>query len=219
MVTLFSREHGRVSFAARGAHRAGSPHLASTTPFCLGEYLLQERSGGYTLKGCTLDKTHYALRESPVHLSCAALCAQLILEELQPGEANAALFSLFLQALAYFESHVEEPLGLVAGFLLRFAGAIGQGMRLGRCAVCGGPLRDARFDFEQGGTVCAAHAAPGSPVATKALILALAAGMRGERLLPVEGVGRKAYALAKDYIEFRLERRFPGFAYLEALLP
>ena len=78
MLTLFTQEQGRVEASARGARRPSSKLLAATTQFTLGEFLLNERGGQYYLAGCTVDKTHYALRESPPasglrHAVCQAL--------------------------------------------------------------------------------------------------------------------------------------------------
>lgn len=218
MVTLFSREHGRVSFMARGAHRAGHQYMAPTTMFCLGEYVLNERGGQYSLKSCSVEKNHYGLRESPVHLSCGALAAQLCLEVIQQGEPNEELFLLLLQLLVYLENKVEDEKALMTAFLMRFMDAIGQNMVLNSCAHCHGRLRDARIDFEKGGTVCFEHAAPDSPVATKELILCLLGCRAAAGLEPARGFIDQAYYIMRDYVQYRLEKWMPGFSYMEKMI-
>ena len=44
ILTLFSREEGKISAAARGAHRAKSPLAAASTQFTAGEFALEEPS-------------------------------------------------------------------------------------------------------------------------------------------------------------------------------
>lgn len=217
MLTLFTQEQGRVEASARGARRPSSKLLAATTQFTLGEFLLNERGGQYYLAGCTVDKTHYALRESPPHLACATLFARLCLEVVQEGESNEGLFVLLLQALAYLEAQFEDIKSLTAAFLLRFLALNGQGLTLRRCVQCAGPLRDARFDFAKGGLACAEHASPQSPPATKEQVFALLRAAQGDRLFPLEPV-EGCYQAMRAYTETLLDKQFPAFDYLERLL-
>lgn len=221
MLTLFTRERGLVSAMARGAHKPSSRLNAPSTPFCAGEYVLTERGGSYLLTGSTIDRPHYALRESPETLSCAALFARLCLDSVQPELPNEGLFILLLQALAYLENGIgREEDGLYAlttGFLLRYLALVGQQLVLDRCVVCQGRLKDARFDFDHGGLACAAHAAPGMPVATKEQVLLLLRGGEGERLVPIDG-GKVLYSVLRRYTEMFFGHSIGAFDYFESLL-
>ncbi len=217
MLTLFTREQGRVEASARGAHKTGSRYMAASTQFAMGEYLLRESGGRYTLAGCTLDSAHYAIRETPTRLACAALLARLCLETVQEGEPNEPLFLTLLQALAYLENGYEDLKGLAAGFLLRFLHLNGQGVVLDRCVQCGGPLKDARFDYMKGGLACAEHATPGSLPATREQVFALRRALQGDRFRPVESVPG-CYEALRGFTEYQLDRRFSAFDYFENLL-
>ncbi len=217
MLTLFTRERGRVEVSARGAHKSSSKLMAPSTQFTLGEYVLLERSGQYQLSSCTIDKTHYTLREDPVALSCAALYARLCLEVVQENEPNEPLFVLLLQALAYLESGTSGLKELTTGFLLRFLALNGQGLVLNRCVHCLGPLKDARFDFQKGGLACAQHASAGSLPATREQVLALYRCGQGDRLLPCQKV-EGCYEAMRSFTEYLLDRKFSAFDYFENML-
>ena len=77
MLTLFSREEGKVSAGARGAHRQKSALSAASTQFCTGEYVLDEKNGKYTVKNCMLDEAYYPLREDAQRFAYAAALTQV----------------------------------------------------------------------------------------------------------------------------------------------
>ena len=86
MLTLFTREEGRLSACARGAHRQKSPLSAASTLFCTGEYVLEEKNGRFFVKSCMLDAAYYPLREDPVRLAYASALVQVCEEIVQPGQ-------------------------------------------------------------------------------------------------------------------------------------
>ena len=101
ILTLFSREEGKISAAARGAHRAKSPLAAASTQFTAGEFALEERNGKLSVKSFLLDEAFYPLREDARRLSYATALSQIVEEIVQPNQPNPDLYDAFLRALAY----------------------------------------------------------------------------------------------------------------------
>ena len=83
MLTLFSREEGKISAGARGAHRQKSALSAASTQFCTGEYVLDEKNGKYSVKNCMLDEAYYPLREDAKRFAYAAALTQVCEEIVQ----------------------------------------------------------------------------------------------------------------------------------------
>ena len=132
MLTLFTREEGMLSAAARGAHRQKSPLAAASTQFCTGEYLLLEKNGKYQVKNCMLDEAYYPLREDalrPITVSLyfldptsGALRAEkralalyegqtrvnALLEALAQGPESDALAALLPEEFTVLSARVEE---------------------------------------------------------------------------------------------------------------
>ena len=120
MLTLFTREEGRLSACARGAHRQKSPLSAASTLFCTGEYVLEEKNGRFFVKSCMLDAAYYPLREDPKRLAYASALVQVCEEIVQPGQPMPELYDMLLRALAYLAYDAQTPCeNIVLPFLMR----------------------------------------------------------------------------------------------------
>ena len=217
MLTLFSREEGKVSAGARGAHRQKSALSAASTQFCTGEYVLDEKNGKYTVKNCMLDEAYYPLREDAQRFAYAAALTQVCEEIVQPNEPNAQLYDTLLRALAYLAYDKEhEAQNIVLPFLMRAMVLSGHGAMLTRCAVCGGRIEDARFDEEAGGVICARHANRLLPVITAEDMAMLRRSVQGE-YLPVEGDAKRLCAVIGQFVRARLEREFEALTFAETI--
>ena len=72
---------------------------------------------------------------------------QVCEEIVQPGQPMPELYDMLLRALAYLAYDAQTPCeNIVLPFLTRAMVLSGHGVMLTRCAVCGGRIRDARFD-------------------------------------------------------------------------
>ncbi len=217
MLTLFTREEGKISACARGAHRARSPLAAASTLFCAGEYALEEKNGKYEVKSCLLDAAFYPLREDARRLSYAVALCQITEEIVQAGESNAPLYDTLLRALTYLSFDEEhDATGIALPFLLRAMALSGHAVMLTRCAACGGRIQDARFDPLSGGVVCARHASNPLAVITAEDMAALRAASAGE-FLPAEGDVKRLCRLVGEFVRAQMERDFEALTFAERL--
>lgn len=217
MLTLFSREEGKISAGARGAHRQKSALSAASTQFCTGEYVLDEKNGKYTVKTCMLDEAYYPLREDAQRFAYAAALTQVCEEIVQPNEPQTELYDTLLRALAYLaydREHAAE--NIVLPFLMRAMVLSGHGVMLTRCAACGGRIEDARFDEQAGGVICARHANRLLPVITAEDMMMLRACVRGE-YVPAKGDAKRLCAMIGQFVRAQLEREFEALTFAETL--
>ena len=217
ILTLFSREQGKLSAAARGAHRARSPLFAAAALFCAGEYDLEEKNGKFSVKSFLPDESFYPLREDARRLSYAAAFAQIAEEIVQPNQPNPDLYDLLLRALAYLafdEAH--EPANVALPFFLRAMAFAGHAPLLTRCAACGGRIVDARFDALAGGVVCARHESRPLPVITGEDMAMLRACLTGP-FAPVSGRAQRLCRIAAGFVRAQLERDFDALRLAEDL--
>ncbi len=217
VLTLLTREEGKVSCAARGAHRPKSPLAAASTQFCTGEYALDERNGKYNVKSCMLDAAFYPLREDAVRLAYASALTQVCEEIVQVGEPNEELYDMLLRALTYLSFDRErEAQNVVLPFLMRALVLSGHGAMLTRCASCGGLIEDARFDELAGGVVCARHSTRALPVITAEDMRMLRACVKGE-FVPLEGECARLCAIIGNFARAQLEREFEALTFAERM--
>lgn len=217
MLTLFTREEGLLSAAARGAHRQKSPLAAASTQFCTGEYLLLEKNGRLQVKNCMLDEAFYPLRQDALRLAFASALAQVCQEIVQPAQPAPELYDTLLRALAHLAYDAAfPPENTALPFLLRAMVLSGHGALLTRCAVCGGRIQDARFDELAGGVVCARHANRPMPVITAGDMAMLRACVQGE-FAPVAGDAARLFSIAAQFVRAQLERDFDALSFAQRL--
>ena len=158
MITLFSPQKGRLEANCRGCRKPKSPLLNAAELFALGDFMLYEKSGRYTVTSVSLIETFYPLRMDFDRLTCATYLLSLCDAVVQPGEPARDLFMLLLHTLSRLTYSDQEWRPLLSGFLLHFAALNGFRPRLLHCIRCGDRLTgdtNAFFDL-RGGMCCPA---------------------------------------------------------------
>ena len=72
ILTLFTRERGLISAAARGCRRPKSPLLPASELFVSGEFVLFFNREKYTLQSCDVQEAFYPLREDVERFAAGA---------------------------------------------------------------------------------------------------------------------------------------------------
>ena len=68
MLTLLTKEYGRMSANARGAKKQTSKLFSAASLFCCGEYAFYEKDGRFGLKGCEIKRTFFNLQIGRAHV-------------------------------------------------------------------------------------------------------------------------------------------------------
>lgn len=227
VVTLLTRERGKVAAYARGARASRRRFGGSLEPFTLVVAEVRERSGSELLGLDSVSPlaAFGGIRGDLARIACAGYAAELARELVRDHEPHEDLFELLSAYLRMLDVGPARPAGLRA-FELGALRAAGLSPRLDACARCGGPLstdRSARLDPGQGGLLCEAcrsSAAPGSPTVSAATAAALARLADGgldaaaaEPLAPPEG--REARDALTAFVEHHLGRRLQARRFLE----
>lgn len=166
IVDLFTREHGRLTFLAKGVRRPKSRFVNLTEPFVEGVFNLQSGRSTYYLKEGVLYNAHLPMRRDIARLTSATyLCelVRLVLIEAEPDEAVFYLLQAGLEALS--QADREGLPRVLAAFLLKLSSFLGFRPTFSRCVVCGGPLDDSGiFNLTEGGMCCREHVEEGSQI-------------------------------------------------------
>ena len=160
LLTVLTREYGKLTVRARGVRSSRSRSKAACQLLAYSEFTLLERGGRYVVTEATAKEMFPELRNDLELLSLASYFAQAA-DVLSPeGEENPPFVSLLLNAL-YALGRLGLPQKLVkAVFELRAMCLSGYEPDLRGCAVCGAPEPD-RFNITQGVLQCAACRAEG----------------------------------------------------------
>ena len=99
MLTLFSKDTGRIDALARGAKKPGSIFSAASQPFTCGEYLFYQKNERYFLNQVDIKNSFYRLRQDIEDYSTAVFAAEIIGKVITERQDYARLFSLFVNLL------------------------------------------------------------------------------------------------------------------------
>lgn len=218
VVTLFTKERGKLSAFAAGARKSKRRFAGALEPLTLLTVDLVERHGStLRMDQARIDRPFLPIRGDLPRIARALYAAELSRELVRDHEPNEELFSLLLGYLGLLEAGSAGPTSLLA-FELTALSLAGFRPRFTDCALCGGALSgEVRFDPEHGGAICQrcqARASGGRRVAPE-VIAGLARIQAGERVpLPPE-IRARARELLNLFIAHQLGRMLNGVAFME----
>lgn len=156
IISIFSRELGRVPLLVRGAKRANSRYKALTQLFTYGDFGISQREGLSLLYQGETIEYFSQLKSDFLAMSHAAYLCELVNNVAVDYEPDEELFDWFQTILTLLdEGH--EPEGLTLAFELQVLTRLGIALQLHGCTVCQS-AQVVGFSLAMGGFVCREHA-------------------------------------------------------------
>ena len=154
ILTVLTRDGGKLTISARGSRKKNSPIAAVSQLLCYSELTLYEYRGRWSIREGEILQEFRHVRGDLDMLSLGAWFAELT-ETLTAEDLPAPeILSLLLNSL-YALDQLQKPLELVkAVFELKLMALAGYEPRLEACAVCGREPQDPRFHLKQGALHC-----------------------------------------------------------------
>lgn len=153
LLTVLSRNHGKLTIKARGLRRKNSPLIAPCQLLAFGEFTLFEYKNQYTINEAHALELFQPLRRDLTLLSLGTYFAQVCDVLSQEDLPNPELQSLLLNSL-FALSKLQLPQRKVKSvFELRAACLSGYMPDLFGCHICGSQIPD-RFDLSLGQLEC-----------------------------------------------------------------
>ena len=153
LLTVLTREHGKLTIKARGLRRKNNPLAAVCQILAYAEFTLFEYRGQYTINEAHVLRLFDKLRMDLEKLSLASYFLQISEALSQEDYPTPELQSLLLNCL-YVLSELDYPQNMIkAVFELRAACLTGYSPSLFGCHVCGNQNPD-RFDLSAGQLEC-----------------------------------------------------------------
>ncbi len=157
ILTLFTREIGTLSAAARGCRAPKNPVFACSELFVCGEFVLYEKNGKYTVTSCSIQDQFYPIREDMDRFAAGMHALSMTDACVAGGQQCEELYKLLSYTLSFLSYTERHPLDLALCFSIKCLDILGYAPTITRCATCGRDLRqDAKIGFspEAGGAVC-----------------------------------------------------------------
>lgn len=159
IVTLFSRDYGKVQAIAKGCRKLKSKNRGIIQLFTYGDFVLYRGRNLDTITQCAGKEAFNALREDLDRMAYGAYIAELLDGFITSGEPHHDIFYLTLVCMHLLTA--EDPELVTRAFETRLMDFLGYRPHLDNCVHCGGPLEGVRIAFSSsmGGSLCDACAA------------------------------------------------------------
>jgi DNA repair protein RecO (recombination protein O) len=225
IVTLFTRERGKLSAIAKGSKRPKSKLAAGTQLFTHSRLQLAVGRNLDVVTQCEVVHPFDALHRDLTRLAYASYLCELVDCALEEQGRSERVFNLMLGTLQALET-TEDPELLVRAFELRLCDLLGYRPQLDHCVSCGKPAEDGALGFSPGtGGVLCEHCAETdagalalSPPALRLCRHLLQPGAELPARERVSGRLRGQLEVAlRAYLEVRLERRLRSVRLLREL--
>ncbi|WP_424184910.1 DNA repair protein RecO [Actinokineospora sp. G85] len=220
IITLVTRQHGKVRAVAKGVRRTTSRLGARVEPFA---HVDVQFYTGRTLDVITQVQTIDAFGAGIVgdygrYTSACAVLETADRMSAEEGEPVLRLYLLVTGALRALADGVRDPSLVLDAFLLRALAFAGWSPALSECARCGDPGPHRAFSVHAGGSVCPACKPPGSaspPPEVLRFMAALAEGAWDVAERAPDGTRREASGLVAALLQWHLERQLRSLPLVE----
>lgn len=209
IVTLLTREHGKVRAVARGVRRTSSRFGARLEPFMVADLQLAVgRSLDIVTQAVTLGS--YAPEIVADYRAYTAATAMVeTADRLTEEDASRQQYLLLVGALRSLSRREHDPSLTLDAYLLRALSVAGWAPSFGDCAVTGAPGPHRAFSPQLGGMVSDEAAPPGAMRVDPGTLLLLAALLTGDwetADASPQGVRERASGAVGAYVQWHLER-------------
>jgi len=218
IVTMLSRQHGKIRAVAKGVRRTASKFGARLEPFMVADVQCYE---GRSLDVITQAETiaSYGAMIADDYASYTAASAMVETADKVTDDAGSLQQYLLLVGALRSLSRREHAPGLTLdSYLLRSLSIAGWAPSFGDCAVTGAPGPHTAFVVQSGGVVADEVAPPGAPrldAGTIALLAALLSGDWGVADASAERSRSQASGIVAAYTQFHLERSLRSLPHVD----
>lgn len=153
IVTLFSREGGKITAMARGSKKPASRLAAITQPFTHGSFLIQQGRGMGTMQQGEQLESYRHIRQDIEATAYASFIVELIDRAVDDRSPQPSIFNLLQHALhAISEEYDPEAIALFVEW--KMLPVTGIYPTLHQCTNCGATEGEFAFSFQQIGFLC-----------------------------------------------------------------
>lgn len=229
VITLFSKDYGKVKAVAKGARRLKSRFSPAIQMLSYVTVVLYKsrRIDMDTLSECEINSSFLGIRNDLLRLAYGYYVAELIMKFVQGSETPRFLFDLLLKTLFSLEKIPKESLpALIHGFELKMLTILGYRPFLEGCIDCGRPIKKSNslyFSGYEGGILCPSC---GKGKARKTISHKAVQWMRflltssldkAVQVKLTQDLRRELELIPKDYIPYRIGEALLSYSFIETV--
>jgi DNA repair protein RecO (recombination protein O) len=153
VITLYTREWGKIGVMARGAKKPNSRLSAITQLFTYGYFLVQRGSGLGSLQQGEMISSMRSIREDIFLTAYTSYIVELTDKGTDEKKPNPFLFELLHQTLNYLNEGYDHDV-LMNIYEMKMLNVMGLYPILNQCSVCGSTDGHFSFSIREGGFIC-----------------------------------------------------------------
>ncbi|NMB34207.1 MAG: DNA repair protein RecO [Clostridium sp.] len=225
IITIFSKDRGKILGFAKGARRPQSRLVAGTQLLCYSDFMLFKGRDMYYVSSCDIIEPFYDIRNDLERLTYASHMNELIGDVVQAEQSATDILQLFLNSLYMLSKTDKSPLQIVRVFELRLLSVLGYAPVVNGCISCGNfEFDNMLFSFQDCGFLCGDCALEGkntlriSEGAAKALNYIIYSRVNNLFNFEVSlGVLRELGKISERFIRERLEKNYKKLDFIKTL--
>ncbi|MCU1546264.1 MAG: repair protein RecO [Homoserinimonas sp.] len=218
IVTMLSREHGKIRAVAKGVRRTASKFGARLEPFMVADaQFFEGRSLDIITQAESIASYGAAITTDYASYTAASAMVETT-DKLTEGEGSLQQYLLLVGALRSLSRREHGASLTLDSFLLRSFAIAGWSPSFYDCAMTGAPGPHSAFVVQLGGVVADDVAPPGAPrldAATLLLLSSLLAGDWTTAELADERTCAQASGIVAAYAQFHLERKLRSLEHVD----
>ncbi len=155
IVTILTKNHGKIQGMARGAYKPKSQLTVHTQPFSYNNYIFFKGRNFYYINQADIIDSFYAIRENVNRVVYGYYLLELADKSILEGDESYKLFLLLRKGLKILSKLDKHFLKFILAYELKFISFLGYKPLLDNCIICGEKdLKGFKFNIEYGGVVC-----------------------------------------------------------------
>ncbi|MBF7096852.1 DNA repair protein RecO [Alkalibacter mobilis] len=140
IITLFTKEHGKITAMVKGARNPKSAFMGATQLFCYSNFVYYTGRSFAYLNQAEIVESFHKLRNDLGKLSKAAYFVEAIDLSFENYESDYQVLRMALNLLYFLNSNsLKDDNIVLLAFQLKFLSALGFGLNFSECGICGKP--------------------------------------------------------------------------------
>ena len=155
ILTLFTRELGKIKSIAKGVRKEHSRKAGHLEPFTRSVLMLGRGTNFWVISQAETVDAYDPIRADLARTAMAAYCMELVDRFTTENEIHSTLYRLVKDTLARLSTQ-DPPFNIIRYFEMRFLELVGFRPELFHCVQCGAEIKpeDQFFSIPQGGVIC-----------------------------------------------------------------
>lgn len=156
ILTIFTKDHGKISAVAKGARKTKNRFLSCAQLFCYSDFVYYQGSSMAYINQCELRESFYNLRMDLNKLTYSSYIIELINAALEEQEKEEKIFSLLIHTLNHLANSNKIDLDLILlAFQTKLMALTGFAPHMDNCVACGKEIKEnAKISPKLGGLIC-----------------------------------------------------------------